>query len=321
MEISQVILEKVQPLNQTTFEKIRDSEFRPSYDKMGLKQLRDKARNERDLRELYRNRAPYELLQNANDAGAKKAAFVLTNDGLAFIHDGHWFTIDNFISLADGWSDKDPNVCIGHKGLGFRSVLDITPSPYLLSVDANTFFAIKFTWPLNNGHIHETFQRDNKLRYDYEKWTKYGQIACPVMAIPGLAKKQNLREGAKVYDGLIRGEFHDAYTTMFWFPAIDPDIESKVFEDLSPDPIVADQKGRSSLLKFLDNEVRVLLPFLSSIEKVGLYYYSKLIGSVVIPQRSKRALKEGEITVHSVINDSTQTETFYQMSFGLRDVH
>lgn len=93
MEISQVILEKVQPLNQTTFEKIRDSEFIPSYDKMGLKQLRDKARNERDLRELYRNRAPYELLQNANDAGAKKAAFVLTN-GMSH------FKVEGFINVG-----------------------------------------------------------------------------------------------------------------------------------------------------------------------------------------------------------------------------
>jgi hypothetical protein len=37
------------------------------------------------------------------------------------LHDGQWFSSANFRSLADGWSDKDPNQCIGHKGLGFRS--------------------------------------------------------------------------------------------------------------------------------------------------------------------------------------------------------
>jgi len=146
MEISQSPIGKFQLLNQSTFEKIKETEFRPPRDIMGLKYLRDKAGNERNLRELYRARAPYELLQNADDAGAKNVLFVLSDDGMAFIHDGRWFTLDNFISLADGWSDKDPDQCIGHKGLGFRSVLDITPSPYLLFIDSKTFFAIKFTW-------------------------------------------------------------------------------------------------------------------------------------------------------------------------------
>jgi hypothetical protein len=121
----QIISDKFDPLDCQRFEKIRNLEFRPPYDLIGLKYLRDKAGNERNLRELYRGRAPYELLQNADDTGAKRAIFILTTDGLAFAHDGQWFTLDNFRSLADGWSDKDPNQCIGHKGLGFRSVLDI----------------------------------------------------------------------------------------------------------------------------------------------------------------------------------------------------
>jgi len=94
------------------------------------------------LRELYRARTPYELLQNADDAGAIQAIFILSNQGLAFAHDGNWFTLDNFRSLADGWSDKALDEFIGHKGLGFRSVLDITPSPYLIRVDSNGFFAM-----------------------------------------------------------------------------------------------------------------------------------------------------------------------------------
>ena len=104
--------------------------------------MRGKAHNERDLRELYRDRAPYELLQNADDAGARTALFILSEEGLAFIHDGNWFTVDNFRSLADGWSDKDPGKCIGHKGLGFRSVLDITPSPYLVRIEEKAFFLL-----------------------------------------------------------------------------------------------------------------------------------------------------------------------------------
>lgn len=321
MEISQDILGKVQPLNQSSFTNIKDSEFRPSYDKMGLKQLRDKARNERDLRELYRGRAPYELLQNANDSGASKAAYILTKEGLAFIHDGAWFSLDNFISLADGWSDKDPNACIGHKGLGFRSVLDITPSPYLIKVDEKDFFAIKFTWALNKGHFDKTFQKDKSLRVECEKWKRHGQIVCPVMAIPGLAKKHNLGEGAKVLNDIFRGAFNGSYTTMFWFPAVDPDIETRNLKALSPVPIIANQIGNDQLLGFLNDEVRVLLPFLSTIRNVSLYYERHLVGSVEIPQRTKKNMREGEITVSAIINDEPHPETYYYVSFEIPIPH
>jgi hypothetical protein len=135
MKISQSLADTFHPLDRKRFEAIKRDEFKLPHTLIGLKYLRDKARNERDLRELYRDRALYELLQNADDAGAKKAACILSRDGLAFVHDGQWFTVDNFRSLADGWSDKDPSQCIGHKGLGFRSVLDITPAPYLIKVD------------------------------------------------------------------------------------------------------------------------------------------------------------------------------------------
>ena len=98
-------------------------------DYMGLSHLHTLAQRERDLRESYRGRAPYELLQNAADANATKALYILTSEGLAFIHNGKWFTGQNFSSLAHGWSDKDPEECIGHKGIGFRSVLDMTSAP------------------------------------------------------------------------------------------------------------------------------------------------------------------------------------------------
>ena len=52
---------------------------------------------------------------------ATKAVFLLTDEGLAFAHNGKWFSIDKFRSLAEGWSDKDPQQCIGHTGLGFKS--------------------------------------------------------------------------------------------------------------------------------------------------------------------------------------------------------
>src|SRR6266404_8269516 len=154
MDLAQYVLNSA-PLDLSRFTQIKDSAFRPGYDLTALKYLRDKAGRERDLRELYRGRAPYELLQNADDAKAKIVVFIMSDEGLAFAHDGNWFTVANFRSLADGWSDKDPNECIGHKGLGFRSVLDITPTPHLLRIYPPGFCGVRFTWSANYNHIEE----------------------------------------------------------------------------------------------------------------------------------------------------------------------
>jgi len=314
MEALQALRNQVEPLDRDNFERLKAREFRPPYDLFGLKYLRDRAKYERDLRELYRGRAPYELLQNADDAGARCVAFVLATDGLAFVHDGAWFTVNNFRSLADGWSDKDPQVCIGHKGLGFRSVLDITPAPILIKVDASQFFAVKFTWALNNGHILETLKRTPSLRADYEDWTKYGQMVCPVMAIPGPARKDGLGKGEEIYDRSVRGQYGGQYTTMFWFPARDPDIRPAVLNEIGPIPIMADANGRKVLLHFLKHEVSVLLPFLASVKTVAVYEGDTRIGLVHL-ERGPDTQQAGSITVNTDIGGKSQAESFFQMRF------
>jgi hypothetical protein len=246
MEIPEDVGDQFQSLDRSRFMKIKEAEFRPGYDLIGLKYLRNKAGNERDLRELYRGRAPYELLQNADDARATRAVFVLSHGGLAFAHDGSWFSVQNFRSLADGWSDKDPKQCIGHKGLGFRSVLDITPAPHVLKVGPTDFFGFKFTWALNNGHIQEALQRQPSLRRQYQQWSQHGQSCCPVMAIPGEARRKALGLGGLIYDQLVEGHFNGNFTTMFWFPGNDPEIDKKVYGELSPVPLVSSDTGRTS---------------------------------------------------------------------------
>jgi hypothetical protein len=318
MSMSGSVAERSRPLNRQRFEAIKDAEFRPAYDVVGLKYLRDKAGNERDMRELYRGRAPYELLQNADDAGATRALFVLLSDGLAFCHDGAWFTVDNFRSLADGWSDKDPGQCIGHKGLGFRSVLDITPAPYLVRLDGGEFFGVKFTWAMNRGHIQTAFNQDPSLREYYNSWTRYGQRACPVMAIPGLARRQNLGEGARLYGQLKRGSYGDGLTTMFWFPSTDPDIRQEALDELSPRPLTADGDSQRTLVDFIRGEVAGLLPFLASIESVRLYVGDERIASATA-KREREGQRLEVISVHMSVGDSRSAETFFQMrsSFGI----
>jgi hypothetical protein len=248
VEIPDSIASIAASLDRASFIKTRDKWSRPSFDLTGLKYLREKAGRERDVRELYRGRAPYELLQNADDVKATQAVFILVSDGLCFLHDGAWFSVANFRSLADGWSDKDPNQCIGHKGLGFRSVLDLTPSPGVVKLDKN-WFGFRFGWALNRGHVNETIRRNPELETEVRNWSKHGQSTCPAMAIPGEMKKISLGGGLSVFERAIRGEIGSGLTTMFWLPASDPDADRRVVDSLDVRPIISNSEGVLTLTK------------------------------------------------------------------------
>ena len=77
----------------------------------------------------------YELLQNAEDAGATSIRFVQYSDRLEVMHDGKSFTTENLQGLCDiGQSDKvnDLNQ-IGEFGVGFKSVFGICETVQLYS--------------------------------------------------------------------------------------------------------------------------------------------------------------------------------------------
>lgn len=95
----------------------------------------------------YHERFLVELIQNAHDAllprhkptthrrieiqlqkeDGEHGALYIANDGIPF-------NSSNFNSLSElGQSDKDPEESIGNKGIGFRSVLEITDSPEIYS--------------------------------------------------------------------------------------------------------------------------------------------------------------------------------------------
>ncbi|MBU2521052.1 MAG: DUF3883 domain-containing protein [Proteobacteria bacterium] len=101
----------------------------------------------------YHGRFLIELIQNAHDAlfdiekqkankdtpeDEGRIEVVITNEppfgALYVANDGLPFTESNFISLSRfGQSDKDPEKHIGNKGIGFRSVLEITREPEIFS--------------------------------------------------------------------------------------------------------------------------------------------------------------------------------------------
>jgi hypothetical protein len=77
----------------------------------------------------------YELLQNAEDAGATSIKFVQYCDRLEVLHDGKPFTAENLQGLCDiGRSDKADNLNqIGEFGVGFKSVFGICDTVKLFS--------------------------------------------------------------------------------------------------------------------------------------------------------------------------------------------
>lgn len=109
--------------------------------------LKNQANAEADVIRGYHGRYLFELLQNANDAitaaredpawrkaGQYRVRIQLTESALIVANDGVPFLEKDVDSIYQwGASSKDPNKSIGHKGIGFKSVLDITESPQVLS--------------------------------------------------------------------------------------------------------------------------------------------------------------------------------------------
>ena len=67
-----------------------------------------------------------ELLQNADDAGAKSASVRVLDDEFVFEHDGEDFTVEQFQSLCRfGYSNKGNMHTIGFRGVGFKSTFSL----------------------------------------------------------------------------------------------------------------------------------------------------------------------------------------------------
>ena len=92
----------------------------------------------------YIGRYPFELLQNANDSAAKASdsgasssksvLFTLTDKALLVADMGAGFGDEEVDAICNlGRTSKDPRKTIGYKGLGFKSVAQITDTPQIIS--------------------------------------------------------------------------------------------------------------------------------------------------------------------------------------------
>lgn len=107
--------------------------------------LQEDVSQEAQVASDYRGRLVYELLQNADDAMEGKAtqrdcvAFLITDEALWMANSGRPLTDADVQGLCGlGASSKvdateSKRASIGHKGLGFKSVLEITDAPAVFS--------------------------------------------------------------------------------------------------------------------------------------------------------------------------------------------
>lgn len=107
--------------------------------------LQEDVSQESQVASDYRGRLVYELLQNADDAMADASttsdsvSFLVTDDELWIANTGRALTDDDVLGLcglgASSKVDAEGNrrASIGHKGLGFKSVLEVTDEPSVYS--------------------------------------------------------------------------------------------------------------------------------------------------------------------------------------------
>jgi hypothetical protein len=118
-------LEQVRAKRQKLADVLNDDEY------SGIREI---------VEELYPDRAHfiYELLQNAEDAGATQANFDLAADGLLFDHDGRPFTEADIWAITNigKGSKREQGDQIGRFGVGFKAVFAYCETP---SISSPTF--------------------------------------------------------------------------------------------------------------------------------------------------------------------------------------
>ncbi len=146
-------VESIQPIRQRRLvgKRIIEEQAR-SQVRSFLDELKNGTTNYRTVASLgdqvaqeYRGRAVLELLQNAHDVLAfassddpRRISFVLNSSPehpeLLIANSGRPFRREDFSGICQlGQSPKDPNESVGNKGLGFRSVLELTTRPEVWS--------------------------------------------------------------------------------------------------------------------------------------------------------------------------------------------
>lgn len=111
----------------------------------------------------------FEILQNADDAGATEVVFKVSDDRLVIEHNGKPFTSDDVKAISYFGKGKTDITKIGHFGLGFKSVFAYTASPRIHS--GNESFEITDLYTLRAVPLPADLERTRTrfvLPFDHE---------------------------------------------------------------------------------------------------------------------------------------------------------
>lgn len=189
-----------------------------------LKSLDERGRAQELVRDQYSGRYAFELLQNADDAMAKsghkgKVCFVLSSQALLVANTGQPFGKAEVEAICGlGRSSKDPSTSIGYKGLGFKSVAEISDEPQIISGKHRFFFSA------------------TRLRAEVQK---IAGAQSATQRLPTYAFPWALTDAGLGNDGsLVRRILADGYTTIIRLPLkrgiSRDDVAAAVRASLSP---------------------------------------------------------------------------------------
>lgn len=176
---------------------VRDDELRDlvallsaGREKGAIKSLDERGGAQELVRQEYSGRYPFELLQNANDAAGEtgtrgRAHFLLTDSALLVADNGSGFGEAQIRAICSlGRSSKGPGTSVGHKGLGFKSVGEITDGPQIISEQVSFQF--------HGERIRELV--DQQFRQHGSKLP--GDTRLPIYAFPVPIEESDLGEDA-----------------------------------------------------------------------------------------------------------------------------
>ncbi len=115
--------------------------------KMSPMLLADLANMEKYIAESYQSRSVVELLQNADDANAKRFFIRSNNDCIIVANDGRKFNKDDAMSICrSGVSTKKRDgKTIGYRGIGFKSVVNLAERVHIISGTIRMTFSRELT--------------------------------------------------------------------------------------------------------------------------------------------------------------------------------
>ena len=115
--------------------------------KQAINLMEDMAKVEGYIAESYKSRSFVELLQNADDAEATYARWVLRDGMLFVLNNGRRFSSDDLVSLCrSGQSNKRRDgKTIGYRGIGFKSVASFATRVHVLSGEMSFSFDKELT--------------------------------------------------------------------------------------------------------------------------------------------------------------------------------